>query len=66
MLVALIGVALYSYFIGTQTFLERAEAFKFRRMTVPQLAEQGHPGTDKGDVCQLEFGCGHRCSQVIP
>jgi len=31
----------YSYFIGTRTLLSTAEAFAFRRMTVPQLAEQG-------------------------
>ena len=31
----------YSYFIGTRTMLSTAEAFAFRRMTVPQLAEQG-------------------------
>lgn len=42
-LVALVlaGLALYTYFVGTRTVLERAEAFSFRRMTVARLAEQG-------------------------
>lgn len=39
LLVILMGA--YSYFIGTRTMLSTAEAFAFRRMTVPQLAEQG-------------------------
>jgi esterase/lipase superfamily enzyme len=34
-------MAAYAYFIGTQVMLAQAEAFAFRRMTVPQLAEQG-------------------------
>ncbi len=37
----LLGLALNAYFVGTRTFLERAEAFSFRRMIVAQLAEQG-------------------------
>ena len=37
----LIFMGAYSYFIGTRTLLSTAEAFAFRRMTVPQLAEQG-------------------------
>jgi esterase/lipase superfamily enzyme len=31
----------YTYFIGTQILLSHAEGLSFRRMTVPQLAEQG-------------------------
>jgi esterase/lipase superfamily enzyme len=31
----------YAYFIGTRALLAQAEAFAFRRMTVPQLAEEG-------------------------
>ena len=31
----------YVYFIGTRVMLSHAEALSFRRMTVPQLAEQG-------------------------
>jgi len=38
---ALVGTALYLYFVGTRTMLEHAEAFAFRRMTVSQLSEQG-------------------------
>jgi len=42
-LVALVLVLMgaYAYFIGTRVMLGQAEAFAFRRMTVPQLAEQG-------------------------
>ena len=36
-----IGMAAYTYFVGTRTLLQHAEAFAFRRMTVTQLAEQG-------------------------
>ena len=44
--IALIALSLvlmgaYAYFIGTRAMLSQAEAFAFRRMTVPQLAEQG-------------------------
>jgi esterase/lipase superfamily enzyme len=38
---ALVLMGGYVYFIGTQVLLSQAEAFAFRRMTVPQLAEQG-------------------------
>ena len=37
----LLGAGLYAYFVGTRTILEHAEAFAFRRMTVPQLSERG-------------------------
>ena len=37
----LIFMGAYSYFVGTRTLLSTAEAFAFRRMTVPQLAEKG-------------------------
>jgi esterase/lipase superfamily enzyme len=37
----LVLMGAYAYFIGTRTVLSQAEAFAFRRMTVPQLAEQG-------------------------
>jgi esterase/lipase superfamily enzyme len=37
----LLGAGLYAYVVGTRTMLEHAEAFAFRRMSVPQLAEQG-------------------------
>jgi esterase/lipase superfamily enzyme len=37
----LLVMAAYAYFIGTRAMLTQAEAFAFRRMTVPQLAEQG-------------------------
>ena len=37
---ALVGLALYVYFVGTRTILEHAESFAFRRMTVSQLDEQ--------------------------
>jgi esterase/lipase superfamily enzyme len=37
----LILMGAYAYFIGTRAMLSQAEAFAFRRMTVPQLAEQG-------------------------
>jgi len=42
-LVALVLVLMgaYAYFIGTRAMLSQAEAFAFRRMTVPQLAERG-------------------------
>ncbi|MDG2411408.1 MAG: alpha/beta fold hydrolase [Halioglobus sp.] len=42
LLLVLAGMAVYGYFIGTQIILAQAEAFAFRRMTVPQLAEQGN------------------------
>jgi esterase/lipase superfamily enzyme len=55
-----IGMAAYTYFVGTRTLLQHAEAFAFRRMTVTQLAEQGtfqffyvsnrRPGVAGGDV----------------
>jgi len=35
------GFGVYVYYTGTSTLLIQAEAFAFRRMTVPQLAEQG-------------------------
>jgi esterase/lipase superfamily enzyme len=38
---ALVLAGAYAYFIGTRALLEQAEAFAFRRMTVPQLADQG-------------------------
>jgi esterase/lipase superfamily enzyme len=38
---ALLLAGAYTYFIGTRALLSQAEAFAFRRMTVPQLAEQG-------------------------
>ena len=41
LLLALILAGAYAYFIGTRVMLRQAEAFAFRRMTVPQLAEQG-------------------------
>ncbi len=37
----LAGAALYLYFVGTSAILEQAEAFAFRRMTVPQVPGQG-------------------------
>ncbi len=37
----LIGLVAWSYFMGTRTLLEHAEAFSFRRMTVARLADQG-------------------------
>jgi esterase/lipase superfamily enzyme len=37
----LVVMGAYAYFIGTRVMLSQAEAFAFRRMTVPQLAEQG-------------------------
>jgi len=61
----LVGVALYVYFVGTRTVLEHAEAFAFRRMAVPQLAEQGvyrffyatnrSPGDEQGPI-EARFG----------
>ena len=33
------GLAIYTYFVGTRTLLQHAEAFAFRRMTVTQLSE---------------------------
>ncbi len=42
LLLVLAGMAVYGYFIGTQIILAQAEAFAFRRMTGPQLAEQGN------------------------
>lgn len=41
LLLGFVLMAAYAYFIGTQVILAQAEAFAFRRMTVPQLAEQG-------------------------
>jgi len=41
LLLVLAAIVAYGYFIGTQIILAQAEAFAFRRMTVPQLAEQG-------------------------
>ena len=41
LVLALILMGAYAYFIGTRAMLSQAEAFAFRRMTVPQLAEQG-------------------------
>ena len=41
LLLVLAAMVAYGYFIGTQIILAQAEAFAFRRMTVPQLAEQG-------------------------
>ena len=37
----LIGAAVYVYFVATNTVLEHAEAFAFRRMSVSQLADKG-------------------------
>jgi hypothetical protein len=39
-LLFLIGLALYTYTVGTRTMLERAEAFSFRRLSVAQLEDQ--------------------------
>ena len=41
LLLALILAGANAYFIGTRVMLRQAEAFAFRRMTVPQLSEQG-------------------------
>jgi hypothetical protein len=38
---ALVLLGAYGYFIGTRALLEQAESFAFRRMTVPQLSDQG-------------------------
>ena len=35
------GLGAYTYFVGTRTLLQHAEAFGFRRMIVTQQAEQG-------------------------
>ncbi len=35
------GLGAYTYFVGTRTLLQHAEAFAFRRMIVTQQAEQG-------------------------
>ena len=35
------GLGAYTYFVGTRTILQHAEAFAFRRMIVTQQAEQG-------------------------
>lgn len=40
LLMALVLFGAYAYFIGTRVMLRQAEAFAFRRMTVPQLSEQ--------------------------
>jgi esterase/lipase superfamily enzyme len=37
----LVASALYVYVVGTTTILEQAEAFAFRRMTVPQVSGPG-------------------------
>jgi esterase/lipase superfamily enzyme len=39
-LLFLIGLALYTYIVGTRTMLEHAEAFSFRRMSVAKLEDQ--------------------------
>ena len=36
-----VGLGTYTYFVGTSTLLQHAEAFSFRRMIVTQQAEQG-------------------------
>jgi esterase/lipase superfamily enzyme len=36
-----VGLGTYTYFVGTSTLLQHAEAFAFRRMVVTQKAEQG-------------------------
>jgi esterase/lipase superfamily enzyme len=41
LVLVLVVMGAYAYFIGTRVMLSQAEAFAFRRMTVPQLAEQG-------------------------
>lgn len=41
LVLVLIVMGAYAYFIGTQAILSHAESLSFRRMTVPQLAEQG-------------------------
>lgn len=41
LLLALILSGAYAYFIGTRVMLSQAEAFAFRRMTVPQFSERG-------------------------
>jgi esterase/lipase superfamily enzyme len=38
---SLVLMGAYAYFIATSTMLSQAEAFSFRRMTVPQMAEKG-------------------------
>jgi esterase/lipase superfamily enzyme len=38
-IVLLLGLAIYTYFVGTRTLLEHAEAFSFRRLTVSRLAD---------------------------
>ena len=38
-LLVLVGLGVYSYFIGTRTLLEYAEAFAFRRMVATKLPE---------------------------
>ena len=40
-MLGLVVMGAYAYFIGTRIMLSQAEAFAFRRMTVPQLAEKG-------------------------
>ena len=40
-LLVVIGLGIYTYFVGTRSFLEYAEAFTFRRMNVSKLAQQG-------------------------
>ena len=39
--VVLLAMAFYGYFIATRAILEQAEAFRFRRMQVSQLAQPG-------------------------
>ena len=41
LVLVLMVTAAYTYFIGTRVLLSHAESLSFRRMTVPQLAEQG-------------------------
>jgi esterase/lipase superfamily enzyme len=41
LVLVLVVMGAYAYFIGTRVMLSQAEAFAFRRMIVPQLAEQG-------------------------
>jgi esterase/lipase superfamily enzyme len=41
LVLALVLSGAYAYFIGTQVMLRQAEAFAFRRMTVPQSSEHG-------------------------
>ncbi len=59
-LIILIGLAGYTYFVGTSILLEHAEAFSFRRMLVTKLANQEdfrffyvtnrQPGSTEGEL----------------